>query len=51
MVGVIELAGDGCIGLDTVEQAMGEGDLVTPAGRDQADVKSQCLGGGVEITS
>ena len=50
MVGVISLVGDGGIGVDTVDQIMGKGDVVALAGRaDQSDRQAERLGGGVDL--
>lgn len=50
MVGVISLVGDGGIGVDAINQVMGEGDVVALAGRaDQADWQPERLGGGMDL--
>jgi hypothetical protein len=50
VVGVISLVGDSGIGVDTVDQIMGKGDVVALAGRaDQADRKAERLGGGMDL--
>lgn len=42
MVGIVSLVGEGRAGLDTVDQLMGEGDVVALAGRgDQSDRKPE----------
>jgi hypothetical protein len=49
MIGIISLVGDGNLGLDAVDQVVGEGDVVALSGRaDQADGKAERLGGGVD---
>ena len=50
MVGIVSLVGEGCLGLDTVDQVMGEGDVVALAGRaDQTDGQSERLGSGMDL--
>lgn len=50
MVGIVSLVGEGRAGLDTVDQLMGEGDVVALAGRgDQSDRKPERLGGGMDF--
>ena len=50
VIGVVSLVGDGGIGIDTVDQVVGEGDVVTLTGRaDQTNRKAERLGGGVDF--
>lgn len=50
MVGVISLVGDGGLGIDAVDQVMGERDVVALAGRaDETDGEPERLGGGVDL--
>lgn len=50
VIGVVSLVGKGAIGLDTVDQIVGEGDVVALTGRtDQADGQTERLGGCVDF--
>lgn len=50
VVGVISLVSDSSIGVDTVDQVMGQGDVVALLGRgDQANWKAKGLGGGMDL--
>lgn len=50
MVGIIAFVGDGGVGLDALDELVGEGDVVALAGRaDEADGIAQGIAGGMDL--
>jgi hypothetical protein len=52
MIGVVSFVSDSGVGLDAVNQVVGEGDVVALAGRtDQADREAKGFGGSVDLVA